>query len=679
MKRVWPLGGLLALMLVGALLIGCGDEVPEAAEPSVTEQDRADQDATQPTSSEDVEEAQEAEAEQEAEAVQQAEEEEEQQQADHVQDVEEAQQDEQAEDVEEVQEDQPDEALRGDTVSLLKASADAFEYEIGEFGGELTFATISEPLTFNLALANDAGSSGVLGYLFEGLTDISWLSGEPEPNLAESWDVSADGLAWTLYLRRDVRWHDGEPFTARDVEFTFNEIIYNADIPTSTRAAFNFRLLDENGEWQVSPMTVEAIDDYTVQFVLPVSFAPFLRSMATAIYPQHILQPYVDGGTFNEVWDLSTDPSEIIGTGPFLIDQYIAGERVVFRRNPDYWRTDAEGNHLPYLDRIVQVVVPDLESELEAFREGVADVHGVLGREFADLEPLQEEENFTIHRRGPNFGSTFLAFNQNQGVNPDTGETYLSEEKLYWFGNLAFRQAVAHVVDKDAIIEQVQHGLGYPQWSPISPAAGGFHNPNVAIYEYDLARASAILDELGWTDGDGDGFREDDRGNEIAFVMATNEGNEVREQVTEIIHRGMTEIGLNVDLQVVDFGVLVGQLTASYDWDAIVIGFTGGPDPYGGIVLWHSSENLHLWYPNQDEPATDWEAELDDLYVRASQELDRELRFGLYHRAQEIVAENLPLIYTSHAERLSAVRNVFGNTTPTLYGIFDVRYVYRTD
>ena len=117
-----------------------------------------------------------------------------------------------------------------------------FEYEIGEFGGTLTFATIAEPLTLNLALANDAGSSGVLGNLFEGLTEISWLTGEPQPNLAHTWDVSADGLTWTFYLRRDVRWHDGEPFTVADVEFTFNQIIYNEDIPTSTRATFNFRL-----------------------------------------------------------------------------------------------------------------------------------------------------------------------------------------------------------------------------------------------------------------------------------------------------------------------------------------------------------------------------------------------------------------------------------------------------
>ncbi len=569
--------------------------------------------------------------------------------------------------------------VKPDTVSSLVANADAFEYEIGEYGGSLTFATIAEPLTLNLALANDAGSSSVLGYLFEGLTDISWLTGEPQPNLAHTWDVSDDGLTWTFYLRRDVRWHDGEPFTARDVEFTFNEIIYNEEIPTSTRAAFTFRLLDEDGTWQVAPMTVTAIDDYTIQCVLPVSFAPFLRSMATAIYPQHILQQYVDAGTFNEVWGIETDPSEVIGTGPFVIEEFIPEERIVFSRNLDYWMTDDEGNRLPYLDRVVQVIVPDLDAELEAFLSGLADVHGVLGHEFAMLEPLAEDENFTIHRRGPNFGSTFLTFNQNQGTNPETGEAYLSEEKRYWFGNLEFRRAVAHVVDKDAIIEQVQHGQGYPQWSPISPAAGDFHNPDVATYEYDLDRARAILDELGWIDRDGDGVREDDRGNPIAFTMATNDGNTVRRQVTGIIHEAMIEIGLDVSFEVIDFGELVGQLTSSYDWDAIVIGFTGGPDPYSGIVLWHSSENLHLWYPNQPEPSTAWEAEVDELYVLGSQELDRERRIALYHRAQEIIAENLPLIYTSHAERLSAVRNLFGNTTPTLFGLWDVRYLYRTD
>ena len=565
-------------------------------------------------------------------------------------------------------------------VDRLKKNADEFEYAIGKHGGALTSATISEPLTFNLAISTDASSSGVLGYLFEGLTETSWLTDEVEPLLAESWERSEDGLTWTFRLRDDVRWHDGEPFTAHDVDFTFNRIIYNHDIPASSRPAFHFRFLDEEtGEWREDPMTVTALDDYTVQCVLPGPFAPFLRSMGTAIYPKHILEKHVDDGSFAEIWDIDTDPAEIIGTGPFTIESYVPGERVVMGRNPSYWLKDDAGNSLPYLDEIVHVIVPDLETELEKFLAGESDIHGVLGEEYAQLEPQQEEGNFTIHRRGPAFGTTFLGFNMNPGNNPDTGEPYVAPEKLRWFQNVEFRQAVAHVINKDAIIEDVQHGLGYPQWASVSPAAGDFHNPDVRRYEYDLDQANEILDGLGWTDTDGDGIREDGDGNDIEFSLITNEGNTVRENVGSLVRQGMSDIGLKVDYNLVDFGDLVTQLTATYDWEAMIIGFTGGPDPYSGISFWHSGESLHLWYPNQPEPATEWEAEIDELYVMASRELDRDKRVDLYHEAQDIASDNVPVIYTTLSERLTAIRNVFNNTTPTLYGLWDIRYLYRTD
>ncbi len=565
-------------------------------------------------------------------------------------------------------------------VDRLRINAEEFEYDIGERGGDLTVATISEPLTFNLAISRDASSSGVLEYLFEGLTEISWLTNQVEPSLAKSWEHSEDGLTWTFHLRDDVKWHDGQPFTAHDVEFTFNRIIYNPDIPASSRPTFHFRSLNaETGDWEEAPMSVRAVDDHTVECVLPVPFAPFLRSMGTAIYPKHILESHVDDGTFVTTWDIDTDPSEIIGTGPFTIESYVPGEQVILRRNSDYWLTDRHGNSLPYLDRVVRNIVPDLEDELDRFLSGEADVHGVLGEELPRLAPLQAEGNFTIHRRGPAFGTTFLAFNMNPGQNPETGEPYLKPEKLEWFRNQRFRQAVAHVINKNQIIIEAQHGAGYAQWSSISPAAGDFHNPGVRQYEYDIDTANQILDELGWVDTNGNGIREDSEGNEIEFTLVTNAGNSVRANAASIIHEGMTAIGLKVNYELIDFGLLVSQLVDTYDWESMVIGFTGGTDPHGGITIWHSGEGLHLWYPNQDEPATEWEAELDELYIKASQELDRERRVELYHRAQEIVAENVPVIYTTLSERLSAIRNVFGNTTPTLYGLWDVRYLYRTD
>ena len=565
-------------------------------------------------------------------------------------------------------------------VAQLTRNAEEFEYAIGIRGGTRTLATISEPLTLNLAIANDASSSGVLGYLFEGLTETSWLTDEVEPSLAESWEYSEDGLTWTFHLRKNVRWHDGEPFTAQDVDFTFNRIIYNDEIPASSRSSFNFRFLDEeSGEWKEAKMTVKALDDHTVECVLPVPFAPFLRSMGTAIYPKHILEKHVDDGTFTSTWDIDTDPAEVIGTGPFTIEQYEPGDRLVLWRNPDYWLKDTAGNSLPYLDEVVHLIVPDLEATLDKFLAGESDSHGVLGEELEELEPLQEEGNFTIYKRGPAFGTTFLGFNMNPGKNQDTDELYLAPEKLEWFRNKQFRQAVAHSIDKDAIINGVQHGIGYPQWASISPAAGDFHNSNVRKYEYDVDRANEILDGLGWTDTDGNGIREDGEGNELGFSLVTNTGNSVGEGVGMIVHRGMEEIGLKVDYRLIEFGDLVSQLTGSYDWESMIIGFTGGSDPYDGISLWHSNGDLHLWYPNQLQPETEWEAEIDELYVMGSQELDRDKRVGYYRRAQEVAAENVPIIYTTLSERVSAVRNVFGNLTPTLYAHWDIRYLYRTE
>ena len=565
-------------------------------------------------------------------------------------------------------------------IHRLRQNAEDFQYTIGKPGGRLTVTTIGDPLTFNLALANDSSSSAVLGYLFEGLTEESWLTGQVEPALAERWEHSADGLTWTFHLRPGVRWHDGAAFTADDVVFTFNRIIYNPDVDTGARAQFTFRIFDDTArEWREAPMTVTALDDYTVRFDLPTPFAPFLRSMGTAIYPEHVLAPHVDAGTFDTVWGIDADPATVIGTGPFTIASYQPEERIVLRRNPDYWLRDAQGNRLPYLDEIVRIRVPDLAAELAAFRAGDSDVHGVRGDEFDTLEALQGAENFTIHERGPTFGTVFLAFNMNPGASPDTGQPYVVPERLEWFRNTQFRRAVAHVIDKDAILADVYHGRGFPQGSSISPAAGDFYNPDVRRYDYDVAYANAILDCLGWADADGDGIREDRAGNPIRFTMVTNEGNTVRQAAGRVIHQGLQAIGIGVDYEIIPFDAIVGQLSSSYDWEAVIIGFSGGIEPHNGITLWHSSGGLHLWHPRQTQPATDWEAQIDELYIKASQELDHDRRVAYYHRAQEIVAENLPVIYTTSGERISAVRNVFGNSAATLYGLWDTRYLYRAD
>ena len=417
-------------------------------------------------------------------------------------------------------------------VARLKRNAEEFEYAIGKSGGALTFATVSEPLTFNLAIASDASSSGVLGYLFDGLTETSWLTDQVEPALAESWEHSDDGMTWTFHLRRGVKWHDGEPLTAHDVDFTFNRIIYNHDIPASSRPAFHFRFLDEeSGKWQESPMTVRALDDYTVECVLPVPFAAFLRAMGTAIYPKHILGKHVDDGTFASTWDIDTDPAEVIGTGPFTIESYVPGRargaapqpRLLARgrlRQQPAVPGPGRHHHRPGPGgRARQVPGRGVGISRSSRRGAVQTRAAPGGRELHDLQA-------GAHSRDHVHGGQ-----HEPGKNAETGEPYLAPEKLEWFRNKQFRQAVAHSIDKKTIIEDVQHGLGYPQWASISPAAGDFHNPNVREYEYDLGRSNEILDSIGWTDTDGDGIREDSDGNPIEFSLVTNSGNSVRAKI----------------------------------------------------------------------------------------------------------------------------------------------------
>ncbi len=562
-------------------------------------------------------------------------------------------------------------------VEQLKKNAAEFRYENGKPGGALTYSTISGPKTFNLAISTETSSTEILNYVFEGLVETSWLTAEVEPALAERWEASEDGLVWTFHLRRGVQWADGAPFSADDVVFTFSRIIYNNDIPASARPGLTIRYRDDATQtWKKGRLKVEKIDAHTVKFTLPAPFAPFLRGMSTSIYPRHILEKHVDDGTFTSTWDVGTRPADIIGTGPFTIERYDAGERIVLKRNPRYWQRDAAGTPLPYLDRIVYLVVPNLATSLLKFQAGETDILQVTGEHYPILKPQEAAKGFTLHRRGPNFGTTFLALNMNPGKNPKNDAPFVDPVKLRWFRTLAFRKALAHSIDKDSIIDNVMNGLGYPQWAAVSPSAGDFHNPAVTRYPYDIAKANALLDGLGWFDVDGDGVREDDEGNRIVFNLSTNSGNTVRERVCTIIKQDLARIGIRVNLRFLEFNTLVSQLTSTYDWEAIVIGFTGGVEPHYGINFWHSGERLHLWFPNQEEPATEWERRIDELFVSGSRELEHDKRVAIYREFQQVASDNVPVVYTALAERITALRNRFANVTPTLFELFDVRRLH---
>jgi peptide/nickel transport system substrate-binding protein len=529
----------------------------------------------------------------------------------------------------------------------------------GKYGGVLVLATATDPKSFNSIVAKETSTTAVTGFLFEGLTRTNGITTLVEPNLAESWEVSEDGKIWTFHLRKDVKWFDGKTFTAGDVVFTFDKLIYNLDIETSSRDIFTI---------EGKTFKVEEVDEFTVKFILPVKFAPFLRSMGQEILPRHILEEVVEAGEFNYHWGLDTNPEEIIGTGPFKLSKYLPGERIVFIRNPDYWRKDKEDNSLPYIDKVIRIIVQNEDVALLKFQEGEIDYYSLRGQDFPILKPQEQEGDFTIYNTGPAFGAQFLVFNQNKGINPETKKPYVEKRKLSWFRDLKFRKAVACAIDRQSIINIVMNGLGFPQHSSMSPSAGFFYNPKVEKHEYNIDKAKNLLKEINIYDRDGDGVAEDSENNPIKFNLFTNADATVRRKIASIIVKDLKRLGFKVNFLPLEFNQLVAKLDSTFDWDAILIGLTGGIEPHFGKNVWDSSGHLHMWYPKQDNPETDWERRIDEIFNQGVQELDENKRKQFYDRWQEIVAEKLPLIYTALPASIFAVRNKFGNLKPSSYG-----------
>jgi len=561
-------------------------------------------------------------------------------------------------------------AVSGINYAALQEKAAAFVPSIGKSGGEIVLSTFSDPKSFNPITSTENTTTEFTSYIFEGLVKANGVTLLPEPNMADTWSVSNDGLVWNFHLRPGVKWSDGVPFSAYDVEFTFNDLIYNPAIkPNSSRDIF---LVDGK------KIDVKAIDSSNVRFTLPFPYAPFLRTMSQEILPRHKYSKIVKSGKFTTTLGIQTDPATIVGTGPFLLDSYVSSQKVVFKRNPLYWKTDSAGNKLPYLDRVVYTIVADQNAELLQFKRGEVDYLMAKGEDFPGLKKDEQTSTYTVYRLGPATGSNFLFFNMNTGRD-QSGKPYVDNVKLSWFTNTNFRKAIAHALDKQNMIRIVMNGLGYPQWSPMTPSEGFFYNDKTTQYSYDMQKAKEILANEGFSDKNGDGIIDDKDGNTVEFSFVTNSGNNVRGKIAEIIRKDLEALGMKIHYQQLEFNSLVQKIdNPPYEWDAILMGLTGGVEPHFGKNVWHSSGGLHMWFPRQQNPATDWERKIDSLFDTGVKEVDTEKRKIIYDQWQQIVSDQLPMIYTVLPERILCISNKFGNLNPSLNGglLHNLEYIY---
>jgi len=524
----------------------------------------------------------------------------------------------------------------------------------------LILATSSDPKTFNPIVAQETSSTQILNVMFEGLTTIDPYTGDVVPNIAESWSHDDEGLIWTVRLRQDVQWSDGSPFTAHDVVFTFNDIIYNPDILTGLKSIFII-----NG----SPIVVRALDTFTVEFALPARFAPFMRSLGTSIMPRHALEESVKNNSFNEMWGINTEPRDIICSGPFKLKRYMPGDRIILERNQYYWKQDDEKNSLPYLDQLYFVIIQSPDLTLLKFKSGEIDMYGMRGIDYPWLMRLSEKTDwFTIYDRGPSLSKLFIKFNQNNGIDEKNQKPYLDPLKQKWFQNTAFRQAVAHAINKENIIDLLYNGLAIPHHSVMSPSSGYFYTDAVSTYAYSIEKARAILYREGFIDRDNDGICEDSMGNPVVFNFYISAGNAQATELANLIRKDLARIGLKANLIQIEFNALVNKLTFSYGWDMVMIGLTGGIEPHFGANVWLSSSPLHMWFPRQTVPRTDWEARIDEIFKLGVNELDRTKRKALYDEWQKIVSEEVPVVYTVIPTQYTAVNKRVKNVKPTPLG-----------
>ncbi|PNS42556.1 ABC transporter substrate-binding protein [Mesotoga sp. B105.6.4] len=519
----------------------------------------------------------------------------------------------------------------------------------GKPGGTFYYWGLGDPKTFNYDWAQETSSTDPLGFILATLIEADEGGMPSLPGLAKDWWFSDDGLTFFVQIREGIQWSDGAPFTLDDVYWTFVNVSF---VPENT-ANGNGSYLDSNDQLPV----VEIVDDTTISFTWTVPQVTALRQIGfRPIMPKHVLEEVVANGTYPEFWTIA-DFDKLVGMGPFVITDYIEGVRIVFERNPYYWKVDGNGVRLPYFDKLNYELLADQNTSLLRFEAGQIDLYGPTAEQFPRLAEMAADKGWITGVGGPALGSQFVTFNFN---NPDP-------VKREWFRNDGFRRAFVYAMDRDAIIESLYNGLGSPLYGPVSPSSG-FYYPEIEKfdYKYSITRARLQLRRGGF-DWLPDGTCVDANGNPIEFELTTNAGNVVREAISNIIVDGAAKLGIKVNFRPIDFNTVVSRLTDA-TYDAVVIGLTGSVDPGTGWNVYRLDGGLHFWnYPpdyNPDDHITedmyilpDWEKRVDEIYRLQTSAVDPQDRYDLFAEFQMLFAEYQPIVFTMAQNFLYVYKN----------------------
>ncbi|HUX49625.1 MAG TPA: ABC transporter substrate-binding protein, partial [Spirochaetia bacterium] len=367
-----------------------------------------------------------------------------------------------------------------------------------------------------------------------------------------------------------------------------------------------------------------------------------------------------------KLWAINTDPRTIPSIGPYYIDSYRPGISVTLKRNPNYWKTDESGQHLPYRETVEMKIIPNTETEKLKFLAGDIDSFSLRPQDLAEMVN-KEPRDYTVYYGGATLGSRFIAWNENP--------KNLAPKYVKWFSNLKFRQAMSCFFDRARIVKDVYRGLGQPQLH-FFPEPNPFYDPKITEqYLYDPARGVKLLAEMGIKPNK-NGQMEDSDGNIIEYTLEVPVEDNIPIDIANIFADDLKKVGIKLDVKPVNFQKMVDSIVNTYDWQAVMVGLGVSYFPTQGSNVWQSSGNFHIWRPLQEKPATQWEARIDKLYQEGLVERDPVKAKKIWDEYQHIILDELPVMYTIRQDAFGAYRNKWGNIRYDTISAPDSNYIY---
>jgi len=551
----------------------------------------------------------------------------------------------------------------------------------GKLGGTWHSVTNEDPKSFNILIAEqDSNTSSIVGSMLDYFLDYDVVKREWIPRIATPQIIVDEqrGTMQVVYtLRDDLYWSYYNPATdtksgnfitrffrsifprasknvPEKVKVTSDDVIFWYDEIEGDPA---FQSSGYYGQFLTMPdgtetrITITRIDDLRFSFNFPRIIAePFLMTNMK-FGPKHLYEPAKrEGGVEGVVgiFSVAVDPKTIPSIGQWFLVEYTPGQRLVFRRNPDYWKKDINDISLPYIQENIVRIIPEENTQLLLFMKGNTDSYRLRPEDITGLVNAKNK-NYTVFNSEGSLGAAFWTFNQNS--------TNSNKPQYEWFIQKEFRQAMSCLLNRERINSQVYRGLAEPKVN-IFPEPNPYYNPNITLqYHFDTNKALMLLSSIGIT-MDSQGIMRDIKNRQIEFDLIIRSESTIYQDTASIIMDELSKVGIKVNIRIVDFQKQVEQLFSTFDWDSMLIALSGANlFPSQGSNVWPSSGNLHLWNPNQLSPETPWEARIDYLYNEGKFTLDSAKAQIIWDEFQAILLEQLPLIHLLRSRGFWAINN----------------------